>query len=131
MDETESPSHTKWECEYHVVFQADCDNSVTSTLNDEFICQKAQKGRVEEFLHKFINGIVLPPPSPNYRGKPQRNYFEKGFLRKYALQNVTYEFFLADDRLGTGCACDILRARATTHSVVRRHYAEFGVERRC
>lgn len=63
------------------------------------VCQKAQKGRVEQFLHKFINGIVLPPPSPSYRGKPQRNYFEKGFLRKYALQDVTYEFFLAEDRL--------------------------------
>jgi hypothetical protein len=62
------------------------------------VCQKAQKGRVEQFLHKFINGIVLPPPSPSYRGKPQRNYFEKGLLRKYALQDVTYEFFVADDR---------------------------------
>jgi hypothetical protein len=63
------------------------------------VCQKAQKGRVEQFLHKFINGIVLPLPSPAYRGKPQRNYFEKGLLRKYALQDVTYEFFLAEDRL--------------------------------
>jgi hypothetical protein len=61
------------------------------------VCQKAQKGRVEQFLHKFINGIVLPPPSPNYRGKAQRNYFEKGLLRKYALQDVSYEFFVADD----------------------------------
>ena len=63
------------------------------------VCQKAQKGRVEQFLHKFINGIVLPPPPPTYRGKPQRNYFEKGLLRKYALQDVTYEFFVAEDRL--------------------------------
>lgn len=62
------------------------------------ICQKAQKGRVEQFLHKFINGIVLPPPPPGYRGKPQKKYFEKGLLRKYALQDVTYEFFLAEDR---------------------------------
>ncbi len=86
------------------------------------ICQKAQKGRVEQFLHKFINGIVLPPQSANHRGKPQRNYFEKGFLRKYALQDVTYEFFLAEDRLprsykeacrqalekhGAGTKCDL------------------------
>jgi Piwi domain len=62
------------------------------------ICEKAHKGQVEQFLHKFINGIRLPPPSPHYRGKPQRNYFEKGLLRKYALQDVTYEFFVADDR---------------------------------
>lgn len=62
------------------------------------ICQKAQKGSVEQFLHKFINGIVLPAQPAGYRGKPQRKYFEKGFLRKYALQDVTYEFFLAEDR---------------------------------
>ena len=62
------------------------------------ICQKSQKGTVEEFLHKFINGIVLPPPPPGYNGRPQRKYFEKGFLRKYALQDVTYEFFLTEDR---------------------------------
>jgi hypothetical protein len=62
------------------------------------ICQKAQKGSVEQFLHKFINGIVLPPPPPGYSGRPQKKYFEKGFLRKYALQDVTYEFFLSEDR---------------------------------
>jgi hypothetical protein len=63
------------------------------------ICQKAHKGRVEQFLHKFINGIVLPPQSPSYRGKPKMSYFEKGLLRKYALQDVTYEFFMAEDGL--------------------------------
>lgn len=63
------------------------------------ICQKAQKGRVEQFLHKFINGITLPSASAARRGKLLKNYFEKGLLRKYALQDVTYEFFLAEDRL--------------------------------
>ena len=53
---------------------------------------------VEQLLHKFINGITLPPPSSSHRGKPQRNCFEKGFLRKYALQDVTYEFFVSDDQ---------------------------------
>jgi hypothetical protein len=86
------------------------------------ICQKALKGSVEEFLHKFINGIVLPPPAPGYAGKAQRKYFEKGLLRKYALQDVSYEFFLAKDRLprsykeacaqalekhGAGTKCDL------------------------
>jgi hypothetical protein len=86
------------------------------------VCQKSQKGRVEQFLHKFINGIVLPPPAPGSGGKSQRNYFQKGFLRKYALQDVTYEFFLAEDRQpgsykkacrqalekhGTGVKCDL------------------------
>jgi hypothetical protein len=27
------------------------------------VCQKTHKGRVEQFLHKFINGIVLPAPA--------------------------------------------------------------------
>jgi hypothetical protein len=62
------------------------------------ICQKSQKGRVEQFIHKFINGIVLPQPASGYTGKPQRRYYEKGFVRKYALQDVSYEFFLAEDR---------------------------------
>ena len=57
------------------------------------ICQKSHKGRIEQFLHKFINGIVLPVSN----GKPQKNYFEKGLLRKYALQDVSYEFFVAED----------------------------------
>jgi len=61
------------------------------------ICQKSQKGRLEQFLHKFINGIS-PPSSPQKSGKTAGSYFEKGFLRKYALQDVTYEFFFAEDR---------------------------------
>jgi hypothetical protein len=60
------------------------------------VCQRAHKGDVEKFLRKFISGVQLPAPSANYRGKPPQNYFEKGFLRKYALQDVTYEFFIAE-----------------------------------
>lgn len=60
------------------------------------ICQKAHKGRIEQFLHKFINGIALPV-SNTRQGKPQKNYFEKGLLRKYSLQDVTYEFFVAEN----------------------------------
>src|SRR6185437_4240411 len=41
------------------------------------ICQKSQKGTVEAFLHKFINGVVLPAQPASYNGKPQRKYFEK------------------------------------------------------
>jgi hypothetical protein len=61
------------------------------------ICQRRYKGQIELFLNKFINGVVLPP-KVSRQGKPLRNYFEKGLLRKYALQDVTYEFFLADDQ---------------------------------
>jgi len=64
------------------------------------VCQQSTKGQVEQFLHKFIHGIKLPPPpAPRDRGRlpnRQTNYFEKGFCRKYALQNIHYEFFLAE-----------------------------------
>jgi hypothetical protein len=65
------------------------------------VCQQSMKGQVEQFLHKFTHGIQLPPaPAPRNRNQPikrPKNYFEKGFRRKYALQDVEYEFFLADD----------------------------------
>ena len=53
------------------------------------ICQKAHKGRVEQFLHKFINGIA-PPASSSRGGKPQKSYFEKGLLRKHALKTLRW-----------------------------------------
>src|SRR5208337_5663370 len=65
-----------------------------------WVCQQSKKGQVEQFLHKFVHGIKpLPPPPPRDRGrlpKRQTNYFEKGFCRKYALQDVHHEFFLAE-----------------------------------
>src|SRR5271157_46120 len=49
---------------------------------------------------RLVHGIKpLPPPPPRDRGrlpKRQTNYFEKGFCRKYALQDIHYEFFLAE-----------------------------------
>jgi hypothetical protein len=65
------------------------------------VCQQSKKGQVEQFLHKFVHGIKLPPPPPSRDlgrlPKQQTNYFEKGFCRKYALQDIHYEFFLAED----------------------------------
>ncbi len=59
------------------------------------------KGQVEQFLQKFKQGIKLPPPPQardrNRSPKPQTNYFEKGFCRKYALQDLQYEFFSAEN----------------------------------
>ena len=55
------------------------------------VCLKSNKGQIEQFLHKFLHGVSLPA------GK-NRNYFEKGLLRKYQLQDVTYEFFFADSQ---------------------------------
>jgi hypothetical protein len=64
------------------------------------VCQQSKKGQVEQFLHKFVHGIRLPPPPPpRDRGrlpKRQTNYFEKGFCRKYELQDIHYEFFFAE-----------------------------------
>jgi hypothetical protein len=64
------------------------------------VCQQLRKGQVEQFLHKFFHGIKLPPPPPPHRRgrlpKEQTNYFEKGFCRKYALQDIHCEFFLAE-----------------------------------
>ena len=51
------------------------------------VCQKSRKGHVEQFIHKFINGLTLAP------GK--KNYFEKGFLRKYVVRDVVTDFFLS------------------------------------
>lgn len=64
------------------------------------VCQQSMKEQVEEFLHKFDEGIKLPPPPPsrdrNRPAKRQTNYFEKGFRRKYALRDIQYEFFLSE-----------------------------------
>jgi hypothetical protein len=61
------------------------------------ICQRSQKGQVDQFLRKFFfDGVKLPPPSPHYKGKPSKNYFEKGLCRKYVLGTVHYEYFLAE-----------------------------------
>ena len=64
------------------------------------VCQQSVKGQIEQFLHKFTHGIQLPqqPPARN-RNQPikrQTNYFERGFRRKYALQDIQYDFFLAE-----------------------------------
>ncbi len=64
------------------------------------ICQKSHKGRIEQFVRKFLHGIVLPEPPQNQSGSGQRQKrqpFTKGFLRKYALQDGETEFFEADD----------------------------------
>jgi hypothetical protein len=61
------------------------------------ICQRSQRGQVDQFLRKFFfDGVKLPPVSPSYQGKSPKNYFGKGFCQKYALGRAYYEFFLAD-----------------------------------
>ena len=63
------------------------------------VCQKSQRGQVDQFLRKFFfDGVKLPPPSPRYQGKPAKNYFDRGFCRKYLLGHPHYEYFLAEGR---------------------------------
>lgn len=52
------------------------------------ICQATRKGQVEQFLHKFFHGITLPGDD--------RKPFAKGFIRKYALEDISTEFFPAE-----------------------------------
>lgn len=58
------------------------------------VCQSGHKGRVEQFVRKFLEGITL-------KGQ-QRNPFGKGFIRKYAFKDVLLDFFEASD--GTAAA---------------------------
>jgi len=51
------------------------------------VCQRGHKGRVEQFVRKFLKGIVLPD------GK--RSSYAKGFIRKYALEDASVDFFEA------------------------------------
>lgn len=53
------------------------------------VCQARYKGQVEQMLHCFLHGV----PAPN----PEKAPFAQGFIRKYALDNCSSEFFLADD----------------------------------
>lgn len=52
------------------------------------ICQQTRKGRVEQFLYKFFNGVTVP--------KLKRQPFAKGFIHKYALDGAEPEFFLTE-----------------------------------
>lgn len=50
------------------------------------VCQAERKGRVEQFVHKFLRGVA----SPNTKKAAP---FASGFIRKYALDDTTVEFF--------------------------------------
>lgn len=53
------------------------------------ICEQTKKGEVEQFLHKFLNGVAFT--------KNNRAPFGKGFVRKYALEGAATEFFPTDN----------------------------------
>lgn len=52
------------------------------------VCQSGRKGDVEQFLHKFLNGI-----SPGTGKFPP---FKKGLIRGYGLENASTDFFTSD-----------------------------------
>ena len=49
------------------------------------ICQAGHRGRIEQFVRKFLNGLTI--------AGDKRSPFVKGFVRKYAFQDVTTDFF--------------------------------------
>jgi hypothetical protein len=57
------------------------------------ISQRVNEEEVRRFVGQLIDGLVLP----RRQGKPTHNNFKKGFRDKYALDNVDYEIFSADD----------------------------------
>jgi len=58
------------------------------------ICQRSKKGQVEQFLRKFRDGMR------HDRDKVQP--FENGFVGKYCLGGLDYEFFLTENNTADG-----------------------------
>lgn len=52
------------------------------------VCQRARKGEVEQFLHKFFHGVNDPT---------RRCYFSNGFIKTYRLADFDLRFFLAEN----------------------------------
>ncbi len=53
------------------------------------VCQRAKKGQVEQFLVKFREGLR--------HDKDAFQPYEKGFVKKYCLGDIEFEFFLAEN----------------------------------
>jgi hypothetical protein len=66
------------------------------------ICQSATKGRVEQFLYKFLHGIAEQQARQNFRKANQQNSQEKferfanGLVGKYKLDDASLKFFTFD-----------------------------------
>jgi hypothetical protein len=52
------------------------------------VCQRDHKGRIEQFVRKFLRGFTSPGS--------KRTPFAKGFVRKYALEDASTDFYEAD-----------------------------------
>ena len=58
------------------------------------ICQAEAQGQVEQFFHKFLEGL---PRVLTGRGEKARAPYAKGFIRRYALERVFMEVFPVED----------------------------------
>jgi len=58
------------------------------------ICQAQSQGQVEQFIHKFIEGL---PTVISGSGKYARAPYAKGFRRRYALEKIDVHLFTAAD----------------------------------
>lgn len=87
------------------------------------ICQTNKKGRVEQFVRKFLHGISLP--------SERRSPFAKGFVGKYALEDASVDFFMADDDTPAEYQRAVQHAVSTqTETGVRWNLALVQVEER-
>lgn len=77
------------------------------------ICQKPHKGRVEQFVRKFLDGMTLPDQQKSGQGGQQRQKrqpFTKGFVRKYALHHAETEFFEVEGQSAEAYRKAVVRA---------------------
>lgn len=79
----------------------DSQNFTPTTPRVCVICQSSYKGQVEQFLFKLKNGITEPKTYNSARKNDWQSEktlpFVQGFVGKYKLNDVEFEFFTADD----------------------------------
>ena len=65
------------------------------------ICKASHKGQVQQFLYKLKNGIADVKPSGSASNVNQQREkmppFAQGFVNKYKLDGLDFDFFIADD----------------------------------
>jgi hypothetical protein len=68
------------------------------------VCQRDHKGRIEQFVRKFLRGVTAP--------RSRRSPFAKGFVRKYALEDATTDFYEAEGASASAYQKAVFRAIA-------------------
>jgi hypothetical protein len=89
------------------------------------VCQKPHRGRIEQFIRKFLDGIEDTTQSN------KRQPFTKGCIRKYALKNAAVEFFETEGNTAVAYRKAVLTAiEAQTERKVRFDLALVEIEER-